>query len=415
MDAMRLSPACSLQGLLWGPFILGLFGLLAGHQLRQGPTDVKCGDKEYYEPKYQICCDRCPPGKFVSRLCNEQQNTTCAMCPPGFYNEFWNHIHQCQACRPCDVVLGFEEIAPCNASQKTQCRCRQGMYCLNQGPACEYCEPLSFCPPGTEPELTDKVGEFDNNCVPCKDGYFQNISSPDVRCQPHTDCEAQGLVTAVQGTAESDAKCQISPGKIPGTILLLSILVPVASILLFIIVFSCAWKRHPSLCQKLGLLLKGRPEREDQNPSPNQAVLRTNQKFPDLVEPLLCSSGDVPVAPNGHLPPPAIETEILHQQISPGQGREQGTETGDQGQELIHGTNGIHVTGGSVTVTGNIYIYNGPFLRAQGPGDPSLPPEPPFPVPEEGTPNSLGFTGPHQEDGKAWHLAETETLGCHDH
>ncbi|XP_072509826.1 tumor necrosis factor receptor superfamily member 3 isoform X1 [Notamacropus eugenii] len=413
MDAMRLSPACSLQGLVWGPLILGLFGLLAGHQLRQGPPDTKCGDKEYYEAKHQICCSRCPPGMFVSNYCDGRRNTTCSVCQPGSYNEFWNHLSGCQLCRQCDEVLGFEEITPCNASKKTQCRCRQGMYCPNRGTECEHCEPLSSCPPGTEPELTDKVGEFDNSCVPCREGYFQNISSPDVRCQPHTNCEAQGLVTVVPGTAKSDARCQISLWKKPGTILLLSILVPMVSILLLIAVFSCAWKRHPSLCQKLGLLLKRRPERGDLNPPPNQDVPRTNQKFPDLVEPLL---GDALLAPNERLPPPAVETEILHQQSSLGQGREQGTEPGEQGQELPHGTNGIHVTGGSVTVTGNIYIYNGPVLGGtRGPGDPPLPPEPPYPIPEEGTPNSLNFSGPHQEDGKAWHLAETETLGCHNH
>lgn len=78
------------------------------------------------------------------------------------------------------------------------------------------------------------------------------------------------------------------------------------------------------------------------------------------------------------------------------------------------GTNGIHVTGGSVTVTGNIYIYNGPVLGgARGPGDPPAPPEPPYPIPEEGAPGPPGLSTPYQEDGKAWHLAETETLGCH--
>ena len=81
---------------------------------------------------------------------------------------------------------------------------------------------------------------------------------------------------------------------------------------------------------------------------------------------------------------------------------------------LPTGTNGIHVTGGSVTVTGNIYIYNGPVLGgARGPGDPPAPQEPPYPIPEEGAPGPPGLSTPYQEDGKAWHLAETETLGCH--
>ena len=41
------------------------------------------------------------------------------------------------------------------------------------------------------------------------------------------------------------------------------------------------------------------------------------------------------------------------------------------------------------------------------------PPEPPYPIPEEGAPRPPGLSMPYQEDGKAWHLAETETLGCY--
>lgn len=83
--------------------------------------------------------------------------------------------------------------------------------------------------------------------------------------------------------------------------------------------------------------------------------------------------------------------------------------------QVAHGANGIHVTGGSVTVTGNIYIYNGPVLGGtRGPGDPPAPPEPPYPTPEEGAPGPSELSTPYQEDGKAWHLAETETLGCQD-
>lgn len=50
---------------------------------------------------------------------------------------------------------------------------------------------------------------------------------------------------------------------------------------------------------------------------------------------------------------------MLQQQSPLSQARELEPELPEQGQ-VAHGTNGIHVTGGSVTVTGN--IYNGPVL-----------------------------------------------------
>lgn len=104
---------------------------------------------------------------------------------------------------------------------------------------------------------------------------------------------------------------------------------------------------------------------------------------------------------------------MLQQQSPLSQARDLDAEPPEQGQ-VAPGTNGIHVTGGSVTVTGNIYIYNGPVLGgARGPGDPPAAPEPPYPTPEEGAPCPPGLSMPYQEDGKAWHLAETETLGCY--
>lgn len=197
--------------------------------------------------------------------------------------------------------------------------------------------------------------------------------------------------------------------------------------------------------------------------SPSCPPARVNPHFPDLVEPLLPVCRDPSQASAGPLAPPCLEEVVLQQQSPLGQTREPEAEPGEQGQvahgeprgqptagegeregwlagrgserpagipggiwshpclrPLLHptsppaGANGIHVTGGSVTVTGNIYIYNGPVLGgARGPGDPPAAPEPPYPIPEEGAPGPPGLSTPYQEDGKAWHLAETETLGGH--
>uniref|UniRef100_A0A452SAG4 TNFR-Cys domain-containing protein n=1 Tax=Ursus americanus TaxID=9643 RepID=A0A452SAG4_URSAM len=107
--------------------------------------------------------------------------------------------------------MGFEETVPCTSTQKTQCRCQPGMFCVHWDTECIHCEPLSDCPPGTEAELTDEVGVANRNCVPCKAGHFQNTSSPRARCQPHTRCEERGLVEAVPGTAQSDSSCRNPP------------------------------------------------------------------------------------------------------------------------------------------------------------------------------------------------------------
>ncbi|XP_009178298.2 tumor necrosis factor receptor superfamily member 3 isoform X3 [Papio anubis] len=384
---MRLPWATSAPGLAWGPLMLGLFGLLAASQPQvvppYGSENQTCRDqeKEYYEPRHRICCSRCPPGTYVSAKCSRSRDTVCATCAENSYNEHWNYLTICQLCRPCDPVMGLEEIAPCTSKRKTQCRCQPGMFCAAWALECTHCELLSDCPPGTEAELKDEVGKGNNHCVPCKAGHFQNTSSPSAHCQPHTRCEDQGLVEAAPGTAQSDTTCRNPSESLP-----------------------------PEMS---GSLLKRRPQGEGPNPvAAGWDPPKANPQYPDLVEPLLPISGDVSPVSTG-LPTALVSEEGVPQQQSPlDLTREPQLEPGEQNQ-VAHGTNGIHVTGGSMTITGNIYIYNGPVLGGPpGPGDLPATPDPPYPIPEEGDPGPPGLSTPHQEDGKAWHLAETEHCGA---
>ncbi|KAM4819779.1 tumor necrosis factor receptor superfamily member 3-like isoform 2-T2 [Thomomys bottae] len=365
-------------------------------------------EKQYYNSRFGVCCSRCPPGMYVSRDCEPTQDTVCAPCPDSSFNEHWNHVKQCQMCRPCDAVLGFEEVTPCNSTHKNQCRCQPGTFCFFWNSKCMHCQPLQ-CPPGTEVDLAAPPEEGKMQCQPCKAGHFQNASSSSARCQPHTSCEDQGLVEAAPGTAETDRVCRSPPRPpdVPGTLVtvmvLLALLVLVSSL-----ACACAWRSHQSLCRKLGSLLKRRPQAEEFSPAPGPKV---NPPVPDLVRPLLPDPEDGPPPLPGAPRTPVLETARLQQQNPLDPPREPEAEAAEQGP-VGTGANGIHVTGGSVTVTGNIYIYNGPVLgAARGPGDPPCTAEPPYPTPEEGPPGPSGLSTPAQEDGKAWHLAETETLG----
>ncbi|XP_055136965.2 tumor necrosis factor receptor superfamily member 3 isoform X9 [Symphalangus syndactylus] len=384
---MLLPWATSAPRLAWGPLVLGLFGLLAASQPQvvppYGSKNQTCRDqgKEYYEPQHRICCSRCPPGTYVSAKCSRIRDTVCATCAENSYNEHWNYLTICQLCRPCDPVMGLEEIAPCTSKRKTQCRCQPGMFCAAWALECTHCELLSDCPPGTEAELKDDAGKGNNHCVPCKAGHFQNTSSPGARCQPHTRCEDQGLVEAAPGTAQSDT--------------------------------TCGNPSEPLPPEMSGSLLKRRPQGEGPNPvAGSWEPPKAHPHFPDLVEPLLPISGDVSPVSTGLPTAPVLEAGVPQQQSPLDLTREPQLEPGEQSQ-VAHGTNGIHVTGGSMTITGNIYIYNGPVLGGPpGPGDLPATPEPPYPIPEEGDPGPPGLSTPHQEDGKAWHLAETEHCGA---
>ncbi|XP_016045756.2 tumor necrosis factor receptor superfamily member 3 isoform X2 [Erinaceus europaeus] len=416
-------------GLAWGALLLGLCGLLAASPtglVSQQPLQkvlpypsenqtCQQKEKEYYQPRLGMCCSRCPPGKHIQRECQVGQDTDCQECSPSSYNEHWNHLLKCQLCRPCDPVLGFKETAPCTKHRKTQCQCRPGLVCAPQDPDCGHCEPIP-CLPGTEARPRAEMPESqvsDNYCVACQAGYFQNTTSHSARCMPHTRCEDLGLELEIRGTPKSDTVCK-SPGQTPemtGAALLLAVLLPLALLLLFAAVLACTWRTHPSLCRKLGTLLKKHPEGGEADTADGVwEPPRASSHFPDLVKPLLPLSGDASPILAGHPAASPVEKEVPQHQ-SPA--RDQEAEPPEHGQ-VAHATNGFHVTGGSVTVTGNIYIYNGPVLGgARGPGDPPATPDPPYPIPEEGVPGSSELSTPSQEDGKAWHLAETETLGCH--
>ncbi|XP_069861113.1 tumor necrosis factor receptor superfamily member 3 isoform X2 [Dipodomys merriami] len=397
---LRCGPASTpLFWILCG-VLAGLGSPMAARLPRQNQTCWE-EEKEYYEPRVGVCCTRCPPGMYVSTQCDGTRDTVCAACPERSFNAHWNHVKQCQLCRPCDAVLGFEEVAPCNRTHQNQCRCQPGTSCVFWDSKCVHCQPLPPCPPGMEADTAGEHEEGPARCLPCKAGFFQNASSPSARCQPHTSCEDRGLVEAVPGTLETDRICQSppQPPDAPGTgtallaLALLALLVLVSSL-----TCACAWRSHPTLCRKLGSLLKRRPQAEEFSSGP---VPKVNPPVPDLVRPLLPDPEDVPPPPLGTPRTPILETARLQQQSPVGPPREPEVEAGEPGP-VATGASGIHVTGGSVTVTGNIYIYNGPVLGAARAAAPRAA-EPPFPTPEEGPP------GPAQEDGKAWHLAETET------
>ncbi|XP_075408301.1 tumor necrosis factor receptor superfamily member 3 [Tenrec ecaudatus] len=414
---MRLHWAALPGGLAWGPIVMGLYGLLAAPQPRLVPPyaseNQTCQDqdKEYYHTNHGVCCSSCPPGTYISTECTHSRDTVCSPCAPNSYNRYWNYLIKCQLCRPCDLVMGFEEVKPCTRTQDTQCLCQPGMYCWDS--KCTYCESLSVCPPGTEVEPKDENRRTDNNCVPCKAGHFQNTSSHSARCKPHTRCEDQGLVEAAPGTAQNDTSCSHPTGpppEMPGTLSVLAVLLPLVSLSVLAIGIACTWKSHPTLCRKLGSLLKRHPEGAD-NGDISWEPPPTNPPGLDMIEPLLSNVEDLPPGLTGRPLTPVLENEVLQQENPPSLPMVPEVELGEQ-SPVAHGPSGIHVTGGCMTVTGNIYIYNGPVLGgAQGPGDPPAPPEPPYPIPEEGVPGSPSLATPHQEDGKAWHLAETETLG----
>ncbi|XP_028996998.1 tumor necrosis factor receptor superfamily member 21 isoform X2 [Betta splendens] len=151
----------------------------------------------------QLVCDKCPAGTYVSSHCSPMAVRECSPCPEGTFTRGENGVHQCHRCRdPCPV--GLIEKAPCTATQDRICTCPLNSFFL--GEDVTGCKPHLLCPPGTRVKKRGTATE-DVICKLCPRGTFSIGGTSALKCQTHTNCEAQGLVLLTPGTRETDNVC----------------------------------------------------------------------------------------------------------------------------------------------------------------------------------------------------------------
>nr|XP_033781463.1 tumor necrosis factor receptor superfamily member 3-like [Geotrypetes seraphini] len=385
------------------------------------PYDVKdqeCSNAtKYYLKKDGLCCSRCPPGYYVSEKCIPGRDTTCVQCPNNSVTETWNYLLKCFRCPHCDSVRGFEVALPCNLTHKTKCRCIKGTHCItvDTQEECKHCESDSECPLGTEVSIPGN-GISDTVCVPCRPGFYQNESSLQAGCLPHTNCTALGLQIHSPGSASSDSKCVPVPRKEPDYRPLLITLSLLAILLSTIAIFICF--QRGSLCRKLKNLMDEKPQLVQETltdpSSPNASkdpLLPDSQNTSDpttmhspIQEEETLLRNPVPQSePQGYRD--AKQTKDLPE-IAP---EEQNCVTDWQGQQVTAGCNsGLQMNGRSMTFNGNVYVYNGMDSRTPEflAGNPLSSLEPPVSVPGTG---GLRLVSPRQEDGKELHMSVEES------
>lgn len=157
----------------------------------------------------QLVCDKCPAGTYVSTHCSPTSVRECSPCPKGTFTRGENGVQQCHRCRaPCPA--GFTEKAACTATQDRVCTCPPSSFLSVDG---KQCQPHSLCLPGTR---LKKRGSEDVVCRPCTKGTFSDGSA--LRCRPHTDCHARGLVLLIPGTTKTDNVCGLSHSTTPSSL-----------------------------------------------------------------------------------------------------------------------------------------------------------------------------------------------------
>ncbi|XP_062394124.1 tumor necrosis factor receptor superfamily member 1B [Sardina pilchardus] len=144
---------------------------------------------------------QCPKGQYLL-----ESTCECTDCPDGQFTDVENGLHRCLTCQECNS-MNTKEKSSCKKDQNTVCVCQERFYCTERdpGPVCAHCALRNQCEAG---QGAVNVGTPGNTiCKPCQPGHFNNVTSYNSRCLPHTNCTALGREVKTPGTLIADAEC----------------------------------------------------------------------------------------------------------------------------------------------------------------------------------------------------------------
>ncbi|KAM6243356.1 tumor necrosis factor receptor superfamily member 5 isoform 2-T2 [Spheniscus humboldti] len=242
---------------------LGLLGLLGAALLGcWEPGDaIRCFDKQY-EHKGR-CCNRCQPGEKLVSECNGTEDSVCARCESGHYQQSWTKERHCAPHDICEDNAGLILKTQGNATHNTVCQCRAGMHCSDI--SCQTCVENQPCQHGFGFVAAKAVARMSSPCEPCAEGTFSNVSSKTEPCHPWTSCEEKGLVVKSKGTNTSDVICE------SGRRSSLSVLIPITAAVITCLVGICIYCLvHTDPRRRVQKQSLGTPERAGRPSSPRR-------------------------------------------------------------------------------------------------------------------------------------------------
>ncbi|KAM9307400.1 tumor necrosis factor receptor superfamily, member a [Pholidichthys leucotaenia] len=132
-----------------------------------------CVENEQYLHQ-GLCCLNCQAGTFVAHACDKDlEKGICIPCEDG--QTFTEHSNGMSRCLPCTHCRSDEaEVAHCNKTTDTKCRCKQGTFCVPDQ-ACEVCKRCAKCKQGEE-EV--------KKCTPYSNTVCRKRSEPPTQTAP---------------------------------------------------------------------------------------------------------------------------------------------------------------------------------------------------------------------------------------
>ncbi|XP_069740868.1 tumor necrosis factor receptor superfamily member 5-like isoform X2 [Narcine bancroftii] len=171
-------------------------------QCCQAMTSSSCDPISQY-PKFGKCCDKCPPGTYMSSECAERNTSGCQPCGPDRYQSEWNMLEHCHLHKTCSNNGGFVVEKAGTSTSNTICQCQFGKHCVNKD--CEICEENTVCIPGYGVVYKEAENFIIPICEKCEAGYYSNVSSNLEACRKWSNC---GLLKMIaDGTTTKDVEC----------------------------------------------------------------------------------------------------------------------------------------------------------------------------------------------------------------
>ncbi|XP_044293247.1 tumor necrosis factor receptor superfamily member 10A-like [Varanus komodoensis] len=120
-------------------------------QNSSAPAALQNNESDFYSYNgYR--CKKCHPGNRIVTHCTIPE--TASQCQPCDRDTYFKYMNQLDKCLPCKICRDLDEveIQPCTQTSDTECRCKNGTYCVPRLPCetCHRCTPS--CPNGEKME-----------------------------------------------------------------------------------------------------------------------------------------------------------------------------------------------------------------------------------------------------------------------
>ncbi|XP_062314492.1 tumor necrosis factor receptor superfamily member 18 [Osmerus eperlanus] len=168
---------------------------------------VNCNNNQF--ERNGLCCDVCPPGKYVKETCTKDKTTVCVNCPEGYFSEYPDRLQSCLPCLQCEQDYNRK----CTLTTNAKCSCRSGFRCSDH--VCSKCEEDKKCQKGEELKMTGSR-DYSFKCEPCPDNTYSDTREG--ICKQFTRCGDIGLAVGFPGNKTHNSNCHAHAHAQSGTL-----------------------------------------------------------------------------------------------------------------------------------------------------------------------------------------------------